>query len=317
MASIVRKHLLKKGDAVTTGQLRHHAIGFGAVVLTGALALTGCGAKSASTAPTAKITAGGPDAALTALVPASLKSAGVINIGVDSTYAPAEYLDTDGKTVIGFDVDLFDAVAAKLGLKTKWISSKFDAIIPGIQSGKYDAGVSSFTINADRLKQNDMISYFNAPIQWAVKTGTTGITPDTACGKKVAVQTATIELDDLTKKSTACKTAGKPTIHIDPYQNQSDATAAVISGKDDAGSADYPVFVDAVTKASGQLALLGDPYGPQPYGVVLKKGSTDFDKAVAGAFKDIMTDGTYAKVLDKWKVSKGAITDSVVNPPAS
>jgi polar amino acid transport system substrate-binding protein len=288
------------------------------VALTGALALTACGAKKSSTEPTAKITPpGGSDTSLAALVPANIKTAGVIKIGVDSSYAPAEYLDTDGKTIIGFDVDLFDAVAAKLGVKTQWVSSPFDTIIPGIGSGKFDAGVSSFTINPDRLKQTDMISYFNAPIQWAVKKGTTGITPDTACGKKIAVQKSTIEVDDLTKKSAACKAAGKPAIQLDQYQNQSDATAAVISGKDVAGSADYPVFVDAIVKSNGQLELLGEPYGQAPYGVVVKKGSTDFGKAISGGVKAIIADGTYTKILDKWKVTKGAVTDSVVNPPTS
>src|SRR6266542_1917058 len=75
---------------------------------------------------------------------------GKLLIGTDSTYAPSEFLDTDGKTVIGFDVDLFNAVAAKLGLTTQWTSAKFDAIIPGVESGKYEVGVSSFTINDER-----------------------------------------------------------------------------------------------------------------------------------------------------------------------
>src|ERR671936_1442853 len=122
-----------------------------------ALALTACGNKSSggggasSAVPTPSV-----DEALESKVPAQIKSDGKIVIGTDSTYAPSEFLDTDGKTVIGFDVDLFNAVAAKLGLKTEWVPAKFDAIIPGVESGKYELGVSSFTINADRLKQVNM-----------------------------------------------------------------------------------------------------------------------------------------------------------------
>src|SRR5215471_10860039 len=108
-----------------------------------ALSLVACSNNSSSgggaPAPSTSV-----DSALAAKVPASIKSAGTINIGTDSTYAPSEFLDTDGKTVIGFDVDLFNAVAGKLGLKTNWQSAKFDDIIPGVTSGKYNIGVSSF-----------------------------------------------------------------------------------------------------------------------------------------------------------------------------
>src|SRR3954465_3371562 len=136
------------------------------------------------------------DSALAAKVPADIKTAGKLLIGTDSTYAPSEFLDTDGKTVIGFDVDLFNAVAGRLGLKTEWQSATFDAIIPGVGTGKYNVGVSSFTINPVRLKQVTMVSYFSAGTQWAAKVGN-AVNPDDSCGKKIAVQTATVQVDDL------------------------------------------------------------------------------------------------------------------------
>ncbi|TDD93579.1 ABC transporter substrate-binding protein [Actinomadura rubrisoli] len=299
------------------GSLRRRAIAASALVLTGALALSACGEKKESTEPTASITPkSGPDQKLVALVPAEIKSDGVVKVGSDTTYAPAEFLENN--KAIGFDIDLFDAAAAKLGLKTQWITTPFTGVITGVKSGKYEAGISSLTINPERLKDTEMVSYFNSPIQWVVKKGNPqGVQPDNACGKKVAVQTGTVEVDDLKVKDAACKKGGKPGIKIDQFQDQSTATAAVVSGKDDAGSADYPVFVDAVDKAKGQLELLGEPYGQTPYGVALKKGQTQFAEAVAGAYKAIIADGTYKQILDKWKVSKGAITDPAVNPKAS
>jgi polar amino acid transport system substrate-binding protein len=136
-----------------------------AAVTTTALALTACGSDSlsegdASTTPEASASAPAVDEALVAKLPASIKSAGVIKIGKDATYQPNEFLDADGKTVIGMDVDLFDAVMAKFGVKTEWIPSAFDAIILGVQSGKYDVGVSSFTVNNERMAQATMVSYF-------------------------------------------------------------------------------------------------------------------------------------------------------------
>ena len=283
-------------------------------VLAVTLGMAGCGGKSGGTggAPAVTTSVG---SALAAKVPAAIKSTGKINIGTDSTYAPSEFLDTDGKTVIGFDVDLFNAVAGKLGLKTTWQSAKFDDIIPGVTSGKYNIGVSSFTINADRMKQVTMVSYFNAGTQWAAKKGAT-IDPDNACGRKVAVQTATVQVDDLTARSKKCTDSGKPAITADQYQAQSDATSAVVSGKDEAMLADSPVCAYAVKQTNGQLALLGQIYDSAPYGYVLPKDQADFGDAIASAVKALIADGSYQKILDKWGVTAGAITSPAVNPSA-
>ena len=283
-------------------------------VLAVTLGMAGCGGNSGGTGGAPAVTTS-VDSALAAKVPAAIKSAGKINIGTDSTYAPSEFLDTDGKTVIGFDVDLFNAVAGKLGLKTTWQSAKFDDIIPGVTSGKYNIGVSSFTINADRMKQVTMVSYFNAGTQWAAKKDAS-IDPDNACGKKVAVQTATVQVDDLTARSKKCTDSGKPAITADQYQAQSDATSAVVSGKDDAMLADSPVCAYAVKQTNGQLALAGQIYDSAPYGYVLPKDQNDFGDAIAGAVKALIADGSYQKILDKWGVTAGAITSPAVNPSA-
>jgi polar amino acid transport system substrate-binding protein len=279
------------------------------------VACGGNGTKSGGTTTTTGA-ASSVDQALAAKVPAAIKSDGKLLIGTDSTYAPSEFLDTDGKTVIGFDVDLFNAVAAKLGLTTQWTSAKFDAIIPGVQSGKYEVGVSSFTINAERKQQVNMVSYFNAGTQWGTKKGNpTGIQPDNACGKKVAVQTSTVQdTEDLPKRVNQCKTSGKSAITIDRYQGQDQATASVVSGKDDAMLADSPVVAYAVKQTNGQLELLGNIYDSAPYGYVVKKDQTDFAQALSGAVAALISDGTYKQILSKWGVDAGAITNPAVNP---
>jgi polar amino acid transport system substrate-binding protein len=300
---------------VQPGPLRHRAGVYSIAILAGAaLALTACGEKketqSAPPAPTSSA-----DAKLAAMVPAAIKSDGKIVVGVDASYPPNEFLDVDGKTVIGWDRDFFDAVAAKLGLKTEWISGNFDAIIPGVQSGKFEAGVSSFTINADRLKQVNMVSYFSAGTQWSAKQGNpAGVQPDAACGKKVAVQKSTVQVDDIEKRSKDCTSAGKPAITVDQYVKQEDATAAIVSGKDDAGLADSPVIAYAVKKTNGQLQLLGQIYDAAPYGFAIKKDQTQLAQAVSEATKALITDGTYGKILQKWGVQAGAVTSSTVNP---
>jgi polar amino acid transport system substrate-binding protein len=280
--------------------------------------VSGCGGSSSGGGGKQTVnTQSSADAALAAKVPTAVKSDGTITIGVDSTYAPSEFLDTDGKTVIGFDVDVFDAVAAKLGLKTKWVTADFGTIIAGVDSGKYEVGVSSFTINSDREKQATMVSYFSAGTQWATQKGNpTGITPDNACGHKVAVQQDTVQVDDLNMRSKKCKDAGNKGITIDQYKAQDDATSAVVSGKDDAMLADSPVCAYAVQKTNGQLELNGDIYDSAPYGYVLPKDATTsgLADAISGALQEVINDGDYKKALDKWGVGQGAITTPEINP---
>ena len=283
-------------------------------ILAVTLGMAGCGGSSSGSGSAPPVTTS-VDSALAAKVPAAIKSAGTIIVGSDSTYAPSEYLDADGKTIIGFDVDLFNAVAGKLGLKTDWRTAKFDDIIPGVGSSKYNIGVSSFTINPDRLHQVTMVSYFNAGTQWASKAGA-AVDPENACGKKVAVQTGTVQVDDITARNKKCTDAAKPGITVDQYQAQSDATSAVVSGKDDAMLADSPVCAYAVKQTNGQLELTGQIYDSAPYGYVLPKDQADFGGAIAAAVKQLISDGTYQKILDKWGVTAGAITNPAVNPTA-
>jgi polar amino acid transport system substrate-binding protein len=291
-----------------------------AAVVGATLVITGCGGgssdnSSGSSASEKALPSVSADQALASKVPQAIASDGVIKVGSDTTYAPSEFLDKDGETIIGFDVDLFTLVAKKLGLKAQFETAPFDSIIAGVGSGKYEAGVSSFTINPDRLQQANMISYYSAGTQWSTKKGNPKkVDPEGACGLKIAVQKATVQVDDITARSQKCTAAGKDAITIDQYDAQSDATAAVVSGKDVAGLADSPVMAYAVEQTNGQLELLGDIYDAAPYGYVVAKDQTDFAQAIADAVKSLIGDGTYKQVLDKWGVADGAIDDPTVNP---
>jgi polar amino acid transport system substrate-binding protein len=281
-----------------------------------AATLTACGEKTSTNQPGAGPTVSAAvDTSLASKVPDAIKADGVIKVGSDTSYPPAEFLQSDGKTATGFGVELFTAVAAKLGLKAAFETAPFDAIIPGVQSGKYEIGVSSFTINPERKKSSLMVSYFQVGTAWVVKKGNpAGTTQDNACGRKIAVQTATVQVDDLKARSKKCTDGGKKPITMEQYQAQTDATAAVVSGKDDAMLADYPVGVYAVDQTKGQLELNGQMYDAAPYGFVLKSDQQAFAEAVRDAVKALVADGSYKTVLDKWKVTEGAITDPAINP---
>jgi polar amino acid transport system substrate-binding protein len=282
------------------------------------LGLSACGNSSLSSGEATASSAVPSEtkaAALAAMVPAKIKSAGKIVVGVDASYAPNEFLASDGTTVKGMDVDLFNAVGQTLGLKVDWQPAKFDSIITGVQGGKYDVGVSSFTINPQRKQQVNMVSYFNAGTQWATAPGNPKkINTDSPCGIAVAVQKGTVQQEqDLPVKVAKCKAAGKP-INTLVYTGQDQVTAAVATGKADAMLADSPVVAYAVKQSGGKVEPAGAIYDSAPYGIVVTKSDAAFAKAIAGALKALDTSGGYKKILASWGNQAGAASSFAVNP---
>lgn len=289
------------------------------MVTVASLALAACGSNSLSNggpSATASVTTS-VDPAAAALVPAAIKSKGTLTVGMDTSYPPVDTLAGDGTTAVGLDVDIFNAVAKTLGLKVTYQTANFNTIINGVNSQRYDVGISAFSITAAREKSVHMVSYFTAGTQWATATGNPKhVSLDSACGLHIAVQTGTTQQADIGQRSSTCTKAGKPAIHVDPYTLQTNATEAVISGKDDAMLADSPIIAYAVKKSNGQLATLGAIYASAPYGYVVAKPNLALAQAFAAALKVIYNNGTYTKVLNAWGASQGAITTFAVDPAA-
>ena len=289
-----------------------------------AVVLAGCGAggngggapatAAGASASSAAIPAVQKDAALAAMVPADVAADGKIVVGSDASYAPNEFVDADGTTIIGMDVDLGKAVAQKLGLSAEFQNSAFDGILPGIASKKYELGMSSFTDNADREKQVDMVTYFSAGTKMATLAGNPdGINIDDLCGKTIAAQRGTVQVDDLTARNDTCTKAGKPAINISQFQAQTDVTLSLTAKRAQAMLADSPVVDYAVAQTNGQLEAVGAAYDTAPYGIAVPKGDGKYAQAVQGAVQALITDGTYKAILDKWSVAGGAITTSKIN----
>ncbi|MFV0287675.1 MAG: ABC transporter substrate-binding protein [Demequina sp.] len=296
-----------------------------AALATTAFALTACTTASqdveASADPSASTSAAaGFDLAAievneeaAALLPADIVESGVLRVGMETTYAPAEFLDADGQTPIGYDVDLSNAIAASLGLEAEVSTAAFDSIIPGIGS-KYDAGISSFTITPERLEVVDMTQYFTAGSSLAVQTGNpAGIDTANLCGTTIAVQTGTIQESEAGEMSAACEADGADAIEVLSYDSNADAATNVVGGKADALFADSPVAGYAVSQAGGQLELVGDALDAAPQGIVTAQGS-DLTVAIAAALQGLMDDGTLEEILAAWGTESGALTAAEVNP---
>jgi polar amino acid transport system substrate-binding protein len=297
---------------------RRALVGLAALSI-GSLALTGCaqntesgGAPAASTGSTAAVS---KDASAATLVPASIRSAGELKIGTSPNYPPNEYINSSGK-IVGWSIELTNAVAAKLGLKPNYVHSAFVQILSGLGTGTYDMGDSSFTDTKEREQTVDFVTYFQAGTQWASLKGKS-VNPDNACGLRVAGQPDTIQLtEDLPARSKTCVAAGKKPIKIQGYSDQAAATTAVLLGKADATLGDSPVVAYGVKQSDGKLQLAGDVYAAAPYGWPVPQNSK-LAPALQAAMKSLIADGTYTKILKHWGVEGGAITTPKINAAKS
>ncbi|MCK0118449.1 ABC transporter substrate-binding protein [Isoptericola sp. S6320L] len=254
------------------------------------------------------------DTELAALVPAEVAEDGVLTVGAELSYAPAEFVAADGVTPVGFDVDIAGAVAATLGLEAQVEPSTFDAIIPAVGT-KYEVGVSGFTIDAERLQVAHMVSYFDAGSQLAVAAGNPdGIDPADLCGVVVGVQTGTVQQGELETVSADCEAAGSEAVEVLPYDSQADVTTNLVGGKVQAMYADSPVTAYAVDQADGELETLGDITDAAPYGVVVAQDDTELAEAVQAALQQLMDDGTLTAILEEWGNADGALATAELDP---
>ena len=296
------------------------------------LALAACGddddTNDAGSEATGSAAAIVQDEALTALLPADVVSEG-LKIGTDASYPPNEF--SEGGEIVGMTIDLGNAIGEVLGVEVDFTNTPFDSILPAVQSGRYNLAMSSFTANAERQEVVNFATYFDAGTQWATQEGNPNdVDPDNACGKSVAVQRGTVQVDDIQARSKACTDAGNDAIEISQFQLQTDATGAVVNGRADAMLADSPITGYAVATASG-LELLGETYDSAPYGIAVPCGSSgskscvepytdqpeeyaNYVTAIQGAVQSLIDGGQYEAILAEWGLESGAIETSEINP---
>jgi polar amino acid transport system substrate-binding protein len=284
-----------------------------AIAASAALALAGCASNTESSGTSTSATAVKPAKvdAIANTVPEPIKSSGKLVVGVNVPYSPNEFKDPSGK-IVGFDVDIMNAVASVLGLTPDYRESDFDKIIPSIAGGTYNVGMSSFTDTKEREQTVDFVTYFSAGTLWAQRPGPP-IDPNNACGKKVAVQSTTIQdTNEIPAKSDACVKAGKPAINKVKFDRQDDATTALVLGEVDAMSADSPVTAYAIKQSGGKLKAAGEVLESAPYGWPVAKGSP-LAQSLLQALQHIMTTGDYKTIATNWGVQTGMIDKPVIN----
>lgn len=248
---------------------------------------------------------------IAATVPDEIRSTGKLVIGVNTPYAPNEFKDANGQ-IVGFDVDLMNAVARTLGLVPEYRETAFEAILPSVRAGDFNVGMSSVTDTKEREESVDFVTYFQAGTLWAQRTGS-GITPADACGLSIGVAYATLqETEEIPDKSEDCVAAGQAPIDKVVYVTQDDLTKALINGEVDAMATDSPVAGFAIKTSGGALEAAGDVFNSAPYGWPVAKGS-GLAESLRLALAHLISTGEYRTIALMWGVEKGMISTPQIN----
>jgi len=245
--------------------------------------------------------------------------AGKLVICSDIPYPPQEFFDAQGNPV-GSDIEIGQTIAQRLGLTPEVQNSVFDTIIAALQGGKCDIIISAQNITSDRIKQVDMIPYFQAGQSFVVAAGNPeGIkVQDDLCGKNIGAETGTTEVDYLNGTgdykgqglSAACVAKGKAKITVTSFAKDSDALLALQTNKVDAYFADSPVAGYYTVQHSDLFALSGLTLGVALEGISVANddGHAGLRNAVQQALVSMINDGTYLQILKKYGDDAGAVT---------
>jgi polar amino acid transport system substrate-binding protein len=257
-------------------------------------------------------------------VPAEIAEIGTLLVATNPTFppagfrAPVEFRDVQRGNVTGFEVELVEAVAAELGLDVEWSEVSFQEVLEQVSSGAADVGAAAITVTDERLAQLSFVTFYETGLQWAVREpNAVGVSPNDACGARVAVQAGTVPAEDVAERSAACESAGEDPIEILEYDGQDEVTAAVLSGVANAFVTDAPAVEWAVLQSggtpnaastvnTGRLATVGQPYDIAPYGWAV--ADDELGQALLEGLQAVVESGDYAEILESWNVEDGALS---------
>jgi len=258
-------------------------------------------------------------------LPASIRTAGQINILTDPVFAPISYYkagSTANTDIIGSDADILKAMAAALGVTANFMPTDFPGMIPGVQSGRGDLAGGGLTDTATREQTVSFVDDFKVDELYVVLKGNAaGISNDyySACGKKVSFATGALSATTVGTLQTMCTAMGKPITEIQ-VSDVNSTLLAVRSGRADVSFYDNLGF-DAVNQAAGNTMQsfevtkypTGCGCGGQYWGFAVGMNNQAFAKALLDALKAIIANGQYAQILQTYGVSSNALNDPGIN----
>ena len=235
--------------------------------------------------------------------PTSLLKPGELSNCVDIEYSPMEFFDPAYPTTpIGFDVESYQAVAKKLGLKENIVNTAFDGLIPALQAKRCDLVWTALYINDTRLQVADAVPYFKTSQVVMVPAGNPkGIKSEAdLCGKSVSIQGGGLVQERITAASAKCP-AGQA-IKVQPYPKVADEYQQIVIGRVDAVWEIDTSVADFQLKNPGKYEVAYSIPGDDKYGIYFGKGKTDVGTALTAALKALKDDGTLAGIAKKYNL---------------
>ncbi|HET8944488.1 MAG TPA: ABC transporter substrate-binding protein [Dehalococcoidia bacterium] len=230
---------------------------------------------------------------------------GKLTVGSDIAYAPIEFYIEGTETPDGLDIDLAKALAQVLGVEVEFVNSGFDGLIGALGTEDFDVIMSAMTIDAERSQQIDFVPYVNVGTGVLVPAGNPNNIQslEDLCGLTVSVQVGTIQVGLLDDASQNCDQE----INIVTFDTNPLAVEDLRTGGADAELADFPVaFVDAEA-SEGDLEVLDVQIDPAPYGIGVRKDSTELKAVLEQALAAVKASGDYATILENWSLSDAAL----------
>lgn len=243
-----------------------------------------------------------------------------ITVGTESGYPPFEYTNEAGR-IVGFEIDLFDAASDRLGLKYTFSDMPFNSLIDELYASNVDVVAAAMSDTAERQIDYDFVDYYNDSDAIMVPAGNPeGIkTLKDLCGRPVAVLVESTQAEALAALNTG-ECQAEPVTVLE-FESDAEALAQVEAGQADAELTQWSTGrYNAKQVGSGDTFEVAntETINPSPLGFVFPKGDVEMVRAYQAALQSIIDDGTYAEILEKHDLSKGALTTATVNnqPPA-
>jgi polar amino acid transport system substrate-binding protein len=234
--------------------------------------------------------------------PPNIASAGKIVFCSDLGYPPMESLQ--GSKPVGADIDIGSAIARSMAVEAQFKNVGFDGIIAALLTKKCDAVISGMTDTAARRKQVDFTDYLIAGMSLMVKNGNphhiTGLA--SLSGLRVAVQVGTTEKDALAAENKLLAKQHRTLVVVKFFNRDSDAAAALVTGKVDAYFSDDPPVGYYVKESGGRFAVAAAKIQAAPYGIATRKHDP-LGAAMRSAIAQLNANGTMKAILDEWGLS--------------
>lgn len=212
-----------------------------------------------------------------------------LTVATSPDFPPFESLENN--EIVGIEVDIMNLISEDLGMPVKYEQMDFDSVIPGVQTGKFDVGMSGITVTEDRQKNCDFTDPYFLASQAIVVTADSPITCKADLeGKKISVQTGTTAEE-------YCMDNGYEVLS---FTANNDAAAALTTGKVDAWVVDNEVAV-ALAAQQG-LTVLDEAMTSEPYAFAFAKGSDELVSSFNASLKKLMDDGSIQEIFDKYGV---------------